>query len=272
MLAPRNIAYGVVLALFIAWVSFGSWYAWRSSLPPPDQQTISQRSHPTGPNISAEDRIADYTWWVAAFTFALSIVSAFQIFFLIRADKTARITATAAKLNAQALIAAESAKVDVVALDSNIREIFHTTELETFKPPWVQYRLKNYGKSPALIRNVLHGFSLTPLKELPHDVSLSNLKDQLLHRFRWASWNRAMEIVGVGEQSLPIRCEYADPFTFGDVKSIATPPPDAVLTFYGSASFLDSFGRKHHLNWEFAAFEDWWQLIDYRETREEPSA
>src|SRR6266542_1765295 len=175
MIAPRNIAYGVVVALFVAWVSFASWHAWRSS-PPPDQQIISQRSHPTGPSMSPGDRIANYAWWVAAFTLALSMVSAFQIFFLIRADKTARTTADAAKLNAQALIDAESAKVDVVALESNIRELFHTkTETDRLDPLWVQYRLKNYGKSPALIRNVLHGFSLTPLKELPPDVPLSNL-------------------------------------------------------------------------------------------------
>ncbi len=80
-----------------------------------------------------------------------------------------------------------------------------------------------------------------------------------------------MEIVGVGEQSLPIRCEYYGSFTFGDVKSIIT-PADAVLTFYGSTNFLDSFGRKHHLQWEFIAFADRWQLNDYRETREPPSA
>ena len=53
------------------------------------------------PNIvspkSAEDRIADYTWWLSAFTLGLAVVSSFQIYFLIRADKTARLMAQTAQ-------------------------------------------------------------------------------------------------------------------------------------------------------------------------------
>jgi hypothetical protein len=45
----------------------------------------------------AEDRIADYTWWLSAFTLALVVISVSQIFFLTRADKTARTAAEAAK-------------------------------------------------------------------------------------------------------------------------------------------------------------------------------
>jgi hypothetical protein len=134
----------------------------------------------------------------------------------------------------------------------------------------VEYRLRNYGKSPALIRNVLHGFSLTDYKELPPRFSLANPKQLPLKRLKWASWNRAMEIVGVGEQSIHIKCEYDGPFTFEDVKSIVT--PNALLTFYGVAFFLDTFGREHRLDWEFVAYDGWWQLIDHRETRKDSSA
>jgi hypothetical protein len=177
----------------------------------------------------------------------------------------------------QALIDAESAKVYVVDLDSNIARILHIgkhhtppPDAEMFEPPWIQYRLKNYGKSPALIINALHGFSLTNLNELPHGFSLANPKELPLKRLTYESWNRAMEIVGVGEQSNPIKCEYDRQFTSEDAKSIVT--NDALLTFYGDATFLDTFGRQHRLEWEFIAHDDWWQLIDHRETRKEPSA
>jgi hypothetical protein len=56
---------------------------------------------------TADNRIADYTWWVAAFTGALVVVSAVQITFLLRSDETARITANAAILNAKAAIGVE---------------------------------------------------------------------------------------------------------------------------------------------------------------------
>ncbi len=141
-------------------------------------------------------------------------------------------------------------------------------DLETFEPPWVEYHLRNYGKSPALVRNVLHGFSLTNFKELPHGFSLENLKELPLNRLKWTSWNRAMEIVGVGEQSIHIKCEYDGPFTLRDAESIVT--PDALLTFYGVAIFLDTFGREHRLDWEFVAYDRCWQLVAHGETRQEP--
>lgn len=50
---------------------------------------------------SPDDRIAAYTLWLAIFTGALVVVSSLQIFFLLRADKTARISADAARLAAE---------------------------------------------------------------------------------------------------------------------------------------------------------------------------
>ena len=46
---------------------------------------------------SADERIADYTEWLAFFTAALVVVSTVQIGFLIRADKTAKTAADAAR-------------------------------------------------------------------------------------------------------------------------------------------------------------------------------
>jgi hypothetical protein len=78
-----------------------------------------------------------------------------------------------------------------------------------------------------------------------------------------------MEIIGMDKDTHPIRCEYSGPlypapFTFDDAKSLIR---DALLTFYGVATFLDTFGRKHNLHWEFFAYADTerWELIDHRE-------
>jgi hypothetical protein len=54
-----------------------------------------------------EDPVAFYTFVLSIFTALLAIISATQIAFLIRADRTARITAEAADLNARAVVAAE---------------------------------------------------------------------------------------------------------------------------------------------------------------------
>ena len=54
---------------------------------------------------SADERIADYTWWLAAFTASLVAVSLFQGWFLIRADTTARTAADAALATATAIAA-----------------------------------------------------------------------------------------------------------------------------------------------------------------------
>jgi hypothetical protein len=110
MLVARahKIEVSVVFVLLAAWLLVGSLLA------PPNQRAIESGSYGTQesgrkiamPN-SAEDRIADYTWWLSAFTLALVVVSAVQIRFLIRADKTARIAAEAAVKSASAATAIE---------------------------------------------------------------------------------------------------------------------------------------------------------------------
>jgi hypothetical protein len=157
---PKNhalgIAQGLLVLLFVGWVTFGSWH----SLPPPHQQTVSQSgyaSQHTRPSIGAEERIADYTWWLAAFTCALVVVSAFQISFLFRADKTARITAEAAQKAAQATIGANAPWMTVGAM--SLYEPGQPYGLHSFtikiNPPippehsQVGIQFGNFGKTPA---------------------------------------------------------------------------------------------------------------------------
>jgi len=62
-----------------------------------EQRTSAEKTDEKAKDISADKRIADYTMWLAIFTGLLVAVSGVQGYFLLRADKTARITAKAAK-------------------------------------------------------------------------------------------------------------------------------------------------------------------------------
>lgn len=80
----------------------------------PPNQTAERDAHSKQPSekpakvdSTADERIAKYTLWLAILTGGLVAVSAFQGYFLIRSDKTARTAANAADLTARAAIAIE---------------------------------------------------------------------------------------------------------------------------------------------------------------------
>jgi hypothetical protein len=67
---------------------------------------------------AVDERLANYTWWLALLTGGLVLTAAGQGYFLLRSDKTARIAAEAAKksadagiMSAEALIATEGARL-----------------------------------------------------------------------------------------------------------------------------------------------------------------
>jgi len=70
-------------------------------------QGASQNPHKEIDRRTSEERLADYTLWLERFTGLLAVVSAVQIGFLFRGDKTARLTALAAKESADSLRALE---------------------------------------------------------------------------------------------------------------------------------------------------------------------
>ena len=100
----------IVLGSLLTIAVFAAGYVVASSVPPPSQQ-IEKTDHPQtaneGAERTAEKQIAYYTKWLAWFTGALVAVAGIQGYFLLRADKTARIAANAADLNARAAIALE---------------------------------------------------------------------------------------------------------------------------------------------------------------------
>jgi hypothetical protein len=91
-----EILFGALLTVAI----FAMGFVVASSMPPPSQQ-IEKADHPQAANEgaerTAEKQIAYYTKWLAWFTGALVAVSGIQGYFLLRADRTARIAAEAAR-------------------------------------------------------------------------------------------------------------------------------------------------------------------------------
>ena len=214
-------------------------------------------------------------WWhlftepLSLFTLGLVVVGTFQLFLfrrqlhfmresLVDAKKAADAAAEgaeAARLNAQSLVDAESAQMYYIQTGSNIEQMFTigklydnspTMAVSMFDAPWVGYRLRNYGKSPAIARQVIHG------------ISLENPKVKQSREY--VVGQEAMEIIGVGEQGIVIRCVFDKPlFTFGEVRSILN--GEKLLFFYGQAEFMDHFGRKQTLEWEFLADDGKWNFI-----------
>jgi hypothetical protein len=100
----------IVLGALLTVAVFAMGYVAASSVPPPSQQienTGHEHAADEGAERTAEKQIAYYTKWLAWFTGALVAVSGIQGYFLLRADKTARIAANAADLSARAAIAIE---------------------------------------------------------------------------------------------------------------------------------------------------------------------
>jgi hypothetical protein len=141
------------------------------------------------PKVSADERVASYTGWLALLTGLLVAVTSGQIGFLIRADKTARISADAAKtaadaardaansakeqslhlrasvvsaqkaadaadLSAKAAIGVELPSLHIVSVTSDVDPAVVTfPEYVRLLTPVVEYT--NYGRTPAFIDEII---------------------------------------------------------------------------------------------------------------------
>jgi ABC-type Fe3+ transport system permease subunit len=127
----RNRGAACALAALIALASYGLWLSTHQS---PNQETASHSEQRARQDIgpqSPDERIAFYTEVLAWFTGILAIVSAVQGFFLYRADRTARTSADAAKLAAQAAQKSAEApgyRARVYFYEDGVP--FHTTQAE----------------------------------------------------------------------------------------------------------------------------------------------
>jgi hypothetical protein len=154
----------VLLGFLLAVAMFGVGMALQSSLQP-TSTVLARADHKPGP-FSWDSVMGDAT---AFFTGALVIVAIAQAVLFIwqlslvkRSLGPAEEAANAAKLNAEAVMVAEAAQMYLIVDNSNVDHMYvlgrhydnspamHSSPSE---PPWIDYRLKNYGKSPAIVQS-----------------------------------------------------------------------------------------------------------------------
>jgi hypothetical protein len=113
------------------------------------------------------DSVGLYTLVLAVFTAVLAGVSIFQGFLLLRADKTARIAADAAKRSADSAFAAERARFFIVIESHNLSSLVSNVEatgriLVGGEKVSIQYRFQNYGKTPGIIKELSLASAVAP--------------------------------------------------------------------------------------------------------------
>jgi hypothetical protein len=258
----------LAVAIFAMGMLFSSQYprqAAQSDSSEKSSQTTGNKSEPKGfwESVATDP--------VAAFTLGLVFVGAFQVgLFYVQLKligetlAPAKEAAEAAKLNADALMAAEGAHLYVIVKGDNITNIFQLAGRYDNSPgmndskmnaPALQYVLKNYGKTPAMLLHVWHGISI---QKNPGERRTLVARDV------------ALEIIGVGSESAEATVTYDKPFKFGEARSLVS--EETVLCFYGEADYKDTFGAIIHLEWEFIADRGALHYIDHREQRQNPKA
>ena len=147
-------------------------------------------------------------------------------------------TAEAAKRSADALVVAEQAQLLTVFGVSDVAHVL--SELGAYVPAtpdaappkervYVQYVLKNYGRTPAVLKEISH--------ELRH---LARLPDELKYVPIPAMPKEVAIVAGASSESL--QCNLAIPLTVEATASIRT--GDSFLWLYGRVVYDDAFGRE----------------------------
>lgn len=140
----KNSAAACVLVVLFAVALYGIWL---SSKQPPYRQAVTRSDQPASQQIrpeTPEERIADYTEVLAWFTGLLALVSATQIAFLIKADKTARTAADAAK--DAVVLSGKAAERQLRAYLSINPDTIPKLDSDD---PTVEIIIKNTGETPA---------------------------------------------------------------------------------------------------------------------------
>jgi hypothetical protein len=256
----RGAAIG--LALFLGLGAFAVWSEISSQKPPiqqrayvyePDHGPQNRPASVTSPQ-TAEDRIADYTWWLGAFTLLLAVVSSVQIFFLIRADKTARTSADAAKTAAKAAQASAEAlpNIERAYLFMRLSDYVCTATTQYFDGTtgnpnpvhagnfYARYFFGNHGKTPAVLHEIRVG---TKLSTEPLDPT------------EWAGCPNILvveRVVAGSDGETPvfdIREPASGYVSLEDGDVIAA--GGLFIYFYGCATYSDVFGETHETQFCF---------------------
>jgi hypothetical protein len=205
------------------------------------------------------------------FTFALVIVGVLQaaLFFvqlrLIRQSltdaKTAADAATegaaAARLNAEAVMAAEGAHLYPIIKADNLKAVFQGgiwyensgADSDNVPTPEVIFRFKNYGKTPAVLESVMHGIEFF---ETPSTLRTMHAEERNI-----------IEVLGAGEETADFTIEMLGTFNRGMAKSVREYRGE--LLFFGEAVFKDFFNRHFRCIWESDGRTDGFRLVRHEQ-------
>lgn len=191
-----------------------------------------------------DDPVAFYTFVLSIFTLLLAIISALQMRFLIRADRTARIAADAAKRSADAARdAADAAKKSAEIIPVTERPfVFVLSTGSDFRPsffvgakPTIELVFHNYGRTPANLHHLFIGFRA--LDHLPSEADTAVYVGDSDSKFEMeviigadASWNAPRT-----------PCHEK----FDQDTALAVTAGRLNFYFWGSFVYRDIFGRNH---------------------------
>jgi hypothetical protein len=146
--------------------------------PEPTQQATEHKTK----NSSPDQEIALYTLWLAIFTGALVAVSGIQIFFLIRTDKTARITAEAAKQSSDAVLKIERPVLYIkdLRIEAGIKVEEAFENAADFNDAQATFAIINLGRTPAILLEYSYSI-LDEMPDRPRYYKAKNWHEQVLY-------------------------------------------------------------------------------------------
>lgn len=135
---------------------------------PINHPTVNSSAHTPAQSSSESEsssKIATYTLWLTIFTGVLALVGIVQFFFLIRADKTARTSADAAKISADnAKATTELARKEFLSTNRpriRVKHLWITQGISNKGPLSVTLVMVNRGDTYAEVNELRIGFYLT---------------------------------------------------------------------------------------------------------------
>lgn len=193
------------------------------------------------------DQLARFAYGLFLVAIAQLLLFGVQLWFIRGSFRDAKKAADAAKLNAEAVIDAERARI-FVNIEQDTADAIRSAAKQATSPEkdsntldasvGLFYGLKNYGKTPAIIREIGHQLVLTP--ELANERQYSPKNPLPIEHF-----------LGPGEQTPrgTLVCSLDRKMTLGEAKEIQT--LKNTLWFYGYVVYDDTFGFGRELRYIF---------------------
>jgi hypothetical protein len=236
----------ILIGLLISSLFWVGVFVWQSSQPPNHTSAASQHCEGTKSECAkttTDERIADYTWWLAVLTAGLVCAGVVQFGFLIRGDNTARIAANAAERAAKAT--EDSVEVGRDTAKRQLRAYVTVNGVVRTKDPGnpngegfaVMIEIKNNGQTPA--SNSLQ-WAQIEIKEFPLQSPLP------IHCLQ----NPTRGILPPGSDTKNLMFPTFD-------RNLTTIEENAILAnhtaiyVYGETDYLDVFGDRHLMQFRF---------------------